>query len=158
MSRTPRKSSKLVSDSSGLQLGRAVEWPASPDAAKLSKAALFSGASIPVTIRFSDATGVPNIPDGSKDANPHGLAMKFHLPDGSETDMVLNSLKFFPVGTGEDFRDLPEAQHRHDPVSRNVHLRAFEKCGGPIEEAIVHKGVDQRDDPKDEHKRMLQKF
>jgi catalase len=81
-------------------------FKASPDAAQLSKAALFSGASIPVTIRFSDATGVPNIPDGSKGANPHGLAIKFHLPDGGETDMVLNSLKFFPVGTGEEFRDL----------------------------------------------------
>jgi catalase len=81
-------------------------FKASPDAATLSKAALFSGASIPVTIRFSDATGVPNVPDGSKNANPHGLAIKFHLPDGSETDMVLNSLKYFPVATGEDFRDL----------------------------------------------------
>jgi catalase len=81
-------------------------FKASPDAATLSKAALFSGASIPVTIRFSDATGVPNLPDGSKDANPHGLAIKFHLPDGSETDMVLNSLKYFPVATGEEFRDL----------------------------------------------------
>src|SRR5271168_2222428 len=53
-------------------------FKASPDAATLSKAALFSGASIPVTIRFSNATGVPNLPDGSNDANPHGLAIKFH--------------------------------------------------------------------------------
>ena len=37
MSRTPRKSSKLVSDSSGLQLGRAVEWPTSPGVAKLDR-------------------------------------------------------------------------------------------------------------------------
>jgi catalase len=34
------------------------------------------------------------------------MAIKFHLPDGSETDMAINSLKFFPVATGEDFRDL----------------------------------------------------
>src|SRR4029077_13298875 len=39
-------------------------------------------------------------------ANPHGMAIKFHLPDGSDTDMVINSLKFFPVATGEEFRDL----------------------------------------------------
>jgi len=67
---------------------------------------LFNGSPIPVTVRFSDSTGIPNIPDGSGDANPHGIAIKYHLPDGSDTDMVINSFKFFPVATGEDFRDL----------------------------------------------------
>lgn len=81
-------------------------FKATPDAQSLSKAVLFDGRTIPVTVRFSDATGVPNLPDGSSSANPHGLAIKFHLPDGSETDMVINSLKFFPVSTGADFRDL----------------------------------------------------
>jgi len=72
----------------------------------LSKAVLFAGGTIPVTIRFSDATGVPNLADGSDLANPHGMAIKFHLPDGSETDMVLNSIKFFPVSNSADFRDM----------------------------------------------------
>ena len=67
---------------------------------------LFNGSTIPVTVRFSDSTGVPNLPDGSKAANPHGMAIKFHLPDGRDTDMVINSLKFFPVSTGGDFRDM----------------------------------------------------
>lgn len=75
-------------------------------AAELSKATLFKGGGIPATVRFSDATGVPNVPDGSREANPHGLAIKFHLPDGGETDMVTNSLKFFPVSTAAEFRDL----------------------------------------------------
>jgi catalase len=79
---------------------------ASPEAAGLSRAALFSGTAIPVTVRFSDTTGVPNLPDGSEKANPHGMAVKFHLPDGSDTDIVINSFKFFPVSTGEEFRDL----------------------------------------------------
>ena len=74
-------------------------FKAAPLAARLSKAVLFAGATIPVTVRFSDATGVPNILDGSDFANGHGMAIKFHLPDGSETDMVLNSIKFFPVST-----------------------------------------------------------
>jgi catalase len=81
-------------------------FKASPEAAGLSRAALFNGSPIPVTVRFSDATGIPNIPDGSANANPHGMAIKFHLPNGAGTDMVINSLKFFPVATGEDFRDL----------------------------------------------------
>jgi catalase len=81
-------------------------FKASPEAAELSRAALFSGATIPVTVRFSDSSGVPNLPDGSENANPHGMAVKFHLPDGSDTDIVINSFKFFPVSTGEEFRDL----------------------------------------------------
>jgi catalase len=80
-------------------------FKASPEAASLSKAAIFTGETIPVTIRFSDSGGIPNIPDGSPFALPHGFAMKFHLKDGSETNIVIVSLKFFPVATGEDFRD-----------------------------------------------------
>jgi catalase len=84
-------------------------FKASGEAATLSKAAHFGGSTIPVTVRFSDATGIPDLPDGAPVANPHGMAIKFHLPDGSETDMVINSLKFFPVSTGEEFRDLLKA-------------------------------------------------
>jgi catalase len=79
-------------------------FKASTDAANLSKAAIFDGSTIPITVRFSDAGGVPNVPDGSKGL-PHGMAIKYHLKDGSETDMVLVSFKFFPVSTGADFRD-----------------------------------------------------
>ena len=81
-------------------------FKATPEAAALSKAVLFSGSEIPLTARFSDSTGLPNIPDGIPSANPHGIAMKFHLPDGSDSDLVINALKFFPVSKGEDFRDL----------------------------------------------------
>ena len=82
------------------------KFTASPGAAALSKAGLFDGSVIPVTVRFSDSTGMPTVPDGSGPAIPHGMSLKFHLPDGSDTDMVLNALKFFPVSTGADFRDL----------------------------------------------------
>ncbi len=75
----------------------------------LSTAVLFDGAEIPVTVRFSDGTGLPTIPDGDPKANPHGMAVRFHLPDGGEMDIVANSLAFFPVATGEEFRDLLEA-------------------------------------------------
>src|SRR5215831_11327413 len=82
---------------------------ASPEAARLSRATLFEGRTIPVTVRFSAGNGMPNVADGSPAANPHGMALKFHLPGGADTDMVTNSLKFFPVGTAEDFRDLLQA-------------------------------------------------
>jgi catalase len=77
--------------------------------AALSTAVLFQGGEIPVTVRFSDATGVPTISDGDPNANPHGMAVRFHLPDGGEMDIVTNSLAFFPVAIGAEFRDLLRA-------------------------------------------------
>ncbi len=78
----------------------------SGEAAKLSRSPLFAGGTLPITVRFSDASGIPTVPDGAPAANPHGMAIKFHLPSGADTDMVTNSLKVFPVATGEEFRDL----------------------------------------------------
>jgi catalase len=83
-------------------------FKASAEAARLSSATLFSGRSIPVTARFSDGSGMPTVPDGSP-AMPRGIAIKYHLRGGVDTDMVTNSFKFFPVGTGEDFRDMLQA-------------------------------------------------
>lgn len=78
-------------------------------ASALSKAVLFKGPAVPFIGRFSDATGLPKLPDGSGEANPHGVAFKFQLPGGGDMDLVVNSLKFFPVATGEEFRDLLHA-------------------------------------------------
>src|SRR5580658_709610 len=83
-------------------------FKASAEAARLSRATLFNGSTIAVTARFSDGSGMPTVPDGSP-AMPRGIAIKYHLPGGPDTDMVTNSFKFFPVGTGEDFRDLLQA-------------------------------------------------
>jgi catalase len=83
-------------------------FKASAEAAQLSRAVLFNGSTIPVTARFSDGSGMPTIPDGSP-AMPRGIAIKYHLPGGTDTDMVTNSFKFFPVGTGEDFREMLQA-------------------------------------------------
>lgn len=80
-------------------------FSASPEAATLSRAPHLQGATVPVTVRFSNASGAPNIPDNSPNANPRGLAVKFRLPDGGDTDVVINSLAFFPVRTIEEFRD-----------------------------------------------------
>ena len=54
-----------------------------------------------VTVRFPDSTGLPNIPDGPR-AGPQGMAVKFHLPDGS-TDIVSNAFNGFAVATAEEF-------------------------------------------------------
>jgi catalase len=67
-----------------------------------SKAPHFAKA-VPVLVRFSDTTGVPNIPDASPDASPHGMAIRFK-PDSGQTDIVsISANNGFPVATPEDF-------------------------------------------------------
>jgi catalase len=98
----------------------------SAEAAGISTASLFRGPAVPVTVRFSDATGIPTIPDGAANANPHGLALKFRLADGAEMDVVVNALKYFPVATGEEFRDLLKAVAASGPdAPRPTALETF---------------------------------
>ncbi|ABI62513.1 catalase family peroxidase [Granulibacter bethesdensis] len=78
----------------------------SPDAKKLSRAGIFAGKTIPVTVRFSDATGLPHIADVSPNANPHGMAIRFHDKGHTDVDVITNSLPFFPVRTPEEFLQL----------------------------------------------------
>jgi catalase len=73
------------------------------EAAGLSRAAHFRGQAVPVIVRFSNSTGVPQIPDGDPQSNPKGMAVRFKLPDGGITDIVANSQNGFPAGTPADF-------------------------------------------------------
>ena len=57
-----------------------------------------------MTCRFSDNTGIPTLPDADDHATPHGMALKFHLPDGSETNLVTHSFNGFPAATGDEMR------------------------------------------------------
>jgi catalase len=79
-----------------------------PDAAapRLCKALLFAAGAKPVVVRFSDFTGIPDIPDTVGDANPRGLSIKFSLADGSTADVVSHSFNGFPTATSAEFREL----------------------------------------------------
>jgi catalase len=81
------------------------EFTPSASAASLSKAAHLQKrkAPIPVTVRFSAGSGLPTVPD--TEAMPRGMSVKFSLPDGSQTDLVVLSVNGFPVATAEEFRD-----------------------------------------------------
>jgi catalase len=70
---------------------------------------------VPVLVRFSDTTGVPDIPDASPNASPHGVAIRFKLPDGGSTDIVSISSNGFPVATPEDFLALLTAIAKSGP-------------------------------------------
>ena len=79
------------------------EFTPAASAATLSKAPHLQGKPVKVTVRFSDSTGIPDIPDGVPDAGPRGMAVRFHLPGGGSTDIVSNAFNGFAVATGEDF-------------------------------------------------------
>jgi catalase len=88
-----------------------------PGAASLSRAAHLRGPAVPVTVRLSDGTGVPEIPDNDQRASPRGMAVRFALPGGAFTDIVANSHNGFFVGTGEDFLAFIKAIAATTPTS-----------------------------------------
>jgi catalase len=79
-----------------------------PDAhaASLTKAFHLQKEQSNVVIRFSDFTGIPDIPDNAGAANPRGLAIKFTMPDGRSTDIVGHSFNGFPTENSDQFREL----------------------------------------------------
>lgn len=95
-------------------------------AASLSRSPLFAGAVVPVTVRFSDSGGLPAVADAAPLANPHGMALKFHLPGGGETDLVANAFRFFPVATAGEFLALQLAAATSPPgTPPSPRLREF---------------------------------
>lgn len=78
-------------------------FTAAAGASSVSRAAHLQGGTVPVTVRFSNASGVPNIPDTDPGAVPRGMAIRFALAGGAFTDIVAVSHNGFVVGTGEDF-------------------------------------------------------
>lgn len=79
-----------------------------PDARTLTTATLFT-AGVPIIVRFSDFTGLPDIPDTSGGASPRGMAIKFLMPDGSAMDIVAHSFNGFPVARSAEFSTLLQA-------------------------------------------------
>lgn len=88
----------------------------SSEAARLSIARHFQGSSVPIIARFSDGAPDPAVSDNSPDAGPRGLAIRFQLPGGGETDIVTMSHNGFVVGTGEEFLALQTAIAAIDPT------------------------------------------
>lgn len=82
-----------------------------PDAAKLTRAAHMQGPEIDATVRFSNGSGDPSQPDNVADVR--GMAVTFHLPDGSRTDISAQSVSRFPVSTPEAFVELVQASERN---------------------------------------------
>ncbi len=86
-------------------------------AAGLSRAPHFQNRTTPVTARFSNSTGIPMIPDADPNANPRGLAVRFHLGERVHTDIVSHSVDAFPTRTGQEFLAFLRAAAESDGAS-----------------------------------------
>ena len=74
-----------------------------PGAVSLSRAQHLAGPDVPILVRFSNFAAVPGMPDGSPNASPRGMSIKFLLPKDRSTDIVAHSYNGFPARTPEDF-------------------------------------------------------
>jgi catalase len=79
-------------------------FTATPEAATLTRAGHMTGETIPTTVRISNGGGDPTVPDYAPDVR--GLATAFHLPDGTRTDILAQTLPRFPFRDQEGFLDV----------------------------------------------------
>jgi catalase len=86
-----------------------------PDAASLTRAPHITRESTPVTARFSSSTGIPMLPDNDPNANPRGLAIRFHLAEHVHTDIVSHSIDAFPARNGQEFLEFLRAVSASGP-------------------------------------------
>jgi catalase len=87
-------------------------FTATRDAARLTRAAHMQGSSARATVRFSNGSGDPGVPDYAREGR--GMAVKLYLEDGSKTDMVALNLPCFFARTPEDFIEFTRAR-KPDP-------------------------------------------
>jgi catalase len=89
----------------------------SKEAASLTRAPHVARESTPVTVRFSNSTGLPLIPDNDPNANPRGFAIRFNLAEHVHTDIVSHSTDGFPTRTGQEFLEFLRALAVSDPAN-----------------------------------------
>jgi catalase len=99
-------------------------FTSSAGASSLTRAPHVTRPATRVTARFSNSTGIPLLPDNDLNANPRGLAIRFHLEEHVHTDIVSHSTDGFPARTGAEFLDFLRAVGSSDPA----HL-----SGSPLE-------------------------
>jgi catalase len=89
----------------------------SSSAASLTRAPHMNSPSTRVMVRFSDSTGIPQIPDNNPNAQPNGCAIRFYL--GGErvhTDIISVSADGFPARDGQEFLEFLQALAVSDPA------------------------------------------
>jgi len=89
----------------------------SPEAASLTRAPHLQRNSTPVTVRFSNFAGIPNVADNDpQGAGPRGFAVRFHLGEHVHTDIIGHSVDSFPARTAEGLLEFLNALIATDPA------------------------------------------
>jgi catalase len=86
-------------------------------APNLSVAQHFQQPATPVLVRFSDSTGLPNVPDTDPNSLPKGIAVRFVLAEHVHTDVIAHSIDGFPARTGDEFLEFLRALATSDPAN-----------------------------------------
>jgi catalase len=86
-----------------------------PGASALTNAPHVTRPSTPVAVRFSNSTGLPDMPDNLPDANPRGFAIRFNLAEHVHTDIVSHSTDGFPTRDGYQFLEFLRAAAASGP-------------------------------------------
>ena len=85
-------------------------FTATPEAARLTRAAHMQGAPVKAIVRLSNGSGDPHEHDRSPDVR--GMAVKLYLEDGTRTDLSAQTIAQTPTGTPDDFIELVKASER----------------------------------------------
>ena len=99
-----------------------------PEAARYSQSALFTGEAIPVVARFSLSGGNPKAPDTAKSGR--GMALEFKLPGGQLHHITMLNTPMFGAAHPQTFLDLMLAM-RPDPATGKPdpgRLKAFARA------------------------------
>ncbi len=105
-------------------------------AAELTTAAHLQQEPVPVTVRFSNSEGNPHVPDAAPVTR--GMATRFHLPDGSATDLLAITVPLFVAATPAEFLGLTEAlapdptSGHPDPARVQEYVAKHPHLAGPI--------------------------
>jgi catalase len=110
----------------------------SAEAASLTRAPHLQRNSTPVTVRFSNFAGIPNVADNDpQGAGPRGFAVRFHLGEHVHSDIIGHSVDSFPARTAEGLLEFRNALIATDPAG--PHPNAIEQFLGahPAASAFV---------------------
>jgi catalase len=80
---------------------------ATPEAARLTRAAHMQGSTVAAMVRLSNGSGRPDSKDYVPDVR--GLAVSFELPDGSRTDLLAQTAPNFPINSPKGFVQVVQA-------------------------------------------------
>lgn len=101
----------------------------SAEAASLTRAPHLHRNSTPVTVRFSNFAGIPDVADNDpQGAGPRGFAVRFHLAEHVHTDIIGHSVDNFPARTAEGLIEFLNALIATDPAG--PHPNAIEQFLG----------------------------